>query len=173
MKQNAALSILTPFSSKSAKKWEGADQKPEIGWGVSENCYLCYYFSFVPFFTSVEADMYVFQVKESILKGFEKILYFVFPKNVVLCHRPRGRFCGCARNRLQFWCFVKAEWNINHTEGYWKFEQLIPFCMVVAPIYLQSERSPLKYVGTKVHWPLCKPMVQFCVILMWLPRPNK
>ena len=33
----------------------------------SENYYLCYYFSFVPFFTSDEADMYVFQVKESIL----------------------------------------------------------------------------------------------------------
>ena len=27
---------------------------------------------FVPFFTSVGADMYVFQVKESILHGFEK-----------------------------------------------------------------------------------------------------
>ena len=27
MKQNVALSILTPFSSKSAKKWEGATPK--------------------------------------------------------------------------------------------------------------------------------------------------
>ena len=50
----------------------------------SENHYLYYYFSFVPFFTSVETtDMYVFQVKESILKGFEKIGHFVFLKNVV------------------------------------------------------------------------------------------
>ena len=122
MKQNVAPSILTPFSSKSAKKWEGAAQKPEIGWGVrggSENRYLCYYFSFVPFFTSVEADMYVFQVKESILKGSEKKDISFSPKNVVLCHiRPRGRFCECARNCLQFWCLVRSEWKINPTEGY-------------------------------------------------------
>ena len=30
MKQNIALNILTPFSSKSAKKWEGAVQKTEL-----------------------------------------------------------------------------------------------------------------------------------------------
>ena len=106
------------FHQNRPKNEKVPTKKPKFDEGGSENCYLCYYFSFVPFFTSVQADMYVFQVKESILKGFEKIGHFVFPKNVVLCHRPRGRFCGCARNRLQFWCFVKAEWNINHTEGY-------------------------------------------------------
>ena len=122
MKQNVALSILTPFSSKSAKKWEGAAPK-NLNWmrgvqGGSENHYLCYYLSFVPFFTSAKADMYVFQVKESILKGFEKIGHFAF-SNVVLYHiRLRGRFCGCAQHRLQFWCFVNAEWKINHTGGY-------------------------------------------------------
>ena len=67
MKQNVALSILTPFSSKSAKKWEGATQKTKLDEGGSkersENHYLSYYFGFVPFLTSVEADMYVFQVK--------------------------------------------------------------------------------------------------------------
>ena len=67
MKQNVALSILTPFSSKSAKKW-GAAQKTEL----DEGGLLCY----VPFFTSV---MYVFQAEESILNGFEKIGHFIFP----------------------------------------------------------------------------------------------
>ena len=33
MKQNVALSILTPFSSKSVKKWEGAAQKTELDEG--------------------------------------------------------------------------------------------------------------------------------------------
>ena len=73
------------------------------GKGVLDISILCYNLSFVHFFTNVEANVYVFEVKESILKGFEKIGHFVFQNNVVLCHsRPRGRFCGCARNRLQF-----------------------------------------------------------------------
>ena len=33
MKQKVALGILTPFSSKSAKKWEGAAQKTELDEG--------------------------------------------------------------------------------------------------------------------------------------------
>ena len=33
MKQNVALSILTPFSSKSTKKWEGAAQKNKLDEG--------------------------------------------------------------------------------------------------------------------------------------------
>ena len=123
MKQNVAMSILTPFSSKSAKKMRRCRPK-KLKWmrgseEGSENYYLCYYFRFVPFFTSVEVDMYVFQVKESILQGFERIGHFVFPKNVVLCQiRPRGRFCGCARNLLQFRSFVTAKSKINPTEGY-------------------------------------------------------
>ena len=36
MKQNVVLSILTPFSSKSAEKWEGAAQKTELDEGGSE-----------------------------------------------------------------------------------------------------------------------------------------
>ena len=42
---------------------------------------------------------------------------------------------------------------------FWRFEHLIPFCLVVVPIYLHSECSPLGCVGTKVRWPLCKPMI--------------
>ena len=58
------------------------------GKGVLEISILCYNLSFVHFFTNVEANVRVFEVNESILKGFEKIGHFVFmvfPKNVVLC----------------------------------------------------------------------------------------
>ena len=67
MKQNVALSILTPFSSKSAKKWEGAAPKTKLDEGGLKITIYVNILVFVPFSTSVEADMYVFQVKESIL----------------------------------------------------------------------------------------------------------
>ena len=62
MKQNVVLSIFTPFSSESAKKW-GAAQKTELDKGVpkgSENYYLMLLSSVQVFFASVDADMYVF-----------------------------------------------------------------------------------------------------------------
>ena len=53
MKQDVVLSILTPFSSKSAKRFEGAAQKTELDEGVQGGglkiTILCYYLSFVPF----------------------------------------------------------------------------------------------------------------------------
>ena len=121
MKQNVALSILTPFSSKSAKKWEGAAQKTKLDEGGPrgglEITILCYYLSFVHFFTNVEAKVHVSEVKESIFQGFEKIQPFVFSKTLVLPQiKPWGRFCGCVRNPFNFLCFVYVEWKIDHSE---------------------------------------------------------
>ena len=67
MKQNVHFDT---FFIKIGQKW-GAAQKTELDKGVqggSENYYLCYYLSFTPLLTNVEADMYVFQVKASILQ---------------------------------------------------------------------------------------------------------
>ena len=67
MKQNVHFDT---FFIKIGQKWEGAAQTTELEEGVqggSENYYLCYYLSFTPILTNVEADMYVFQVKASIL----------------------------------------------------------------------------------------------------------
>ena len=83
MKQNVVLSILTPFSSEWAKKW-GAAQKTELDKGVpkgSENYYLMllssenYHLmllSSVPFFASVDADMYVFRSRNPFFKVLKK-----------------------------------------------------------------------------------------------------
>ena len=72
MKQNVALSILTPFSSKSATKVP----PKKLNWMTRGVCYIMN-----PFFTSVY--MYVFQAEESILHGFEKIGLH-FPKKCCL-----------------------------------------------------------------------------------------
>ena len=90
MKQNVALSILTPFSSKSAKKWEGAAQKTKLDEGGprgSGNYYFMVLFEFCTlFFTNVEANVHIFEVKESIFQGFEKNLTFRFFENA--CFTP-------------------------------------------------------------------------------------
>ena len=67
MKQNVALSILTPFSSKSTKKWEGAAQKTELDEGVRGGLKITIYVIFLVLypFSPVLKLMYVFQ-------GFEK-----------------------------------------------------------------------------------------------------
>ena len=120
MKQNVAPSILTPFSSKSAKKWDDATQKTKLDEGSKGGLKitnLCYYLSFVSFFTNVEAYIHVFEVKESIFQGFEKIRPFVFPKMLALSQiKLRGCFCCCARNPFKYWCFVTVEWKIDHSE---------------------------------------------------------
>ena len=120
MKQNVALNILTTFSSKSAKKWEGAAQKTEFDAGVqggSDNYYFMLLVEFCTFFINVEANMYVFEVKESIFQGFEKIWPFIFSKTLILREiKPRGRFCACAQNLFKFWCFVNVERKKNHSE---------------------------------------------------------
>ena len=122
MKQNVALSILTPLSSKLAKKWEGAAQKTELDdggpRGSLEITILCYYFTYITFLP-IEANVHVFEVKESVFQGFEKIQSFIFSKTLVFPHiKLRGRFCGCALNPFIFLCFVNVEWKIAHSEVY-------------------------------------------------------
>ena len=117
-------------------------------------------FEFCTLFTSVEAVMCVSRSRNPFCKVLKIIYEILFSQkmlpNVILgCE---GAFVD-VRNLLQFWCFVNADWKINLTEGY--SENL----STVAPVYLWSECSSLKCVGSKVHWPLCKPMLQFCVIL--------
>ena len=85
--------------------------------GGLEITILWYYLSFVHYFTNVEVNVHIFEVKESIFQGFEKIQPFVFPKTLVLPQiRLRGRFCGCTRNPFKFLCFVNVEWKIDHSE---------------------------------------------------------
>ena len=135
MKQNVALSILTPFSSKSAKKWEGAAQKTELdGGGVPRKSLkiTIYVIILVLYhFSPVLKQICMFsRSRNPFCKVLKKIGRFVFPKNV-LCHiRPRGRFCGCAQNCLQFWCFVNAKWKINPTEGYSENLSIFKFLFV-------------------------------------------
>ena len=83
MKQDVVMSILTPFSSKSAKNWEGATQKTELDEGVqggrSENYYFMLLFEFCTLLTSVEANMYIHFWHQGIqFQGFEKIWHFGF-----------------------------------------------------------------------------------------------
>ena len=61
--------------------------------------------------------IYVFEVKETIFKDFEKTWPFVFSKNLILCQIKRwGRFYGCAQTLWKCWCFVNVEWKINHSQ---------------------------------------------------------
>ena len=121
MKQNVALSILTPFSTKSAKKWEGAAQKTKLDEGVQgglEITILCYYLSFVHFFTKVEANVHVLEVKKSIFQGFEKNQPSVFFRirlfYPILSHE--GALVAVRETLSILLCFVSVEWKIGHSK---------------------------------------------------------
>ena len=65
------------------------------------------------------------------------------------------------------WIFVNQEWKINPQKVIPNNELFIPFCLVMASIYLCSECS-VELCMEKVQWPLCKPMVRFCVMFKCL-----
>ena len=77
MMQYDPLSILTPFILKLAKKWDSAALKTKSGkgglWGGLKNDNLDQIFYFTWYFIDFSAVMYLFEVKESILKSFVKI----------------------------------------------------------------------------------------------------
>ena len=132
MKQNVALSILTPFSSKKKKKKmrrcrpknknkNKKKQKNKNGGGGLRGVWKLLFYGIIwvlyTFFTNAEANVHIFEVKEFIFQGFEKIKPFVFSKMLVLPQiKLRGRFCGCAQNPFNFLCFVNVEWKIDHSE---------------------------------------------------------
>ena len=89
-------------------------KKPSWMGGGPEITILFYYLSFVHFLTN--GNVHVFEVKESIFQGSEKIQPFVFLKTLVLHQiKPRGRFCGCVWSPCNFLCFVNVEWKIDHS----------------------------------------------------------
>ena len=97
MMQYDPLSILTPFLLKSAKKWDSATLKTKSDkgglWG-SENDNLVQIFYFIWYFTDFSVVMYLFEVKESILKSFVKIGPSMLKKMAVLRQiKAQGRFC--------------------------------------------------------------------------------
>ena len=78
MMQHDPLSILTPFSLKSAKKWDSAAQKTEFDKGGSVGglkikIWVKYLISHHILLIFV-ADVYLFEVKESSSESFAKIL---------------------------------------------------------------------------------------------------
>ena len=95
VKQNIALSILTPFSSKIGQKNEKGPPK-QLNWmrvkGGLEIVIYVIFLSFVPFLTSGVAGIYVFEVKKSIFQGFEKIGPLFFQKNVYIILSCEGAF---------------------------------------------------------------------------------
>ena len=90
--------------------------KNRIGWGGSkgglEITILCYYLSFEHFFTNVEANIHIFEVKESIFQGFEKIQPSVFSKTP---DKSARALLWLQAKPFPFLCFVNVEWKIDHS----------------------------------------------------------
>ena len=78
--------------------------------GDLEITILCYYLSFVHFFTNAEAYVHVFEVKESIFQGFEKIQPFNFRKHLFYPRLSReGAFVAARKILSILLCFVNVE----------------------------------------------------------------
>ena len=117
MKQNVSLSILTPFSSKSAKKIEGATQKTNWMRGPRGVWKLLFYVIRVlyPFYQCWSKYVCFWGQGIHFLRFWKNTTFCFFSKILVLRQiKPRGRFCGCTRNLFNFWCYV--EWKIDHAE---------------------------------------------------------
>ena len=121
MKQNVVLSILKPFLSISAKKWEGAAQKTEFDEGDQggpEHYYFTLLFEFCTFFTNIEANMYFLQSRNPFFKVLIKYDLSFFGKllfNVRLSRK--GAFVPARITfSIKFWCFVNVEWKIHHSD---------------------------------------------------------
>ena len=140
MKQNVALNILTPFSSKLAKKWEGAAQKTEFDEGVqggSENYYFMLLVEFCTFFYQCWSKFVCFWGQGIHFSRFWKKYDLLFFQNSKLRQiKPWGRFCACAQNLFKFWCFVNVEWKKPFRSTFWKFEHFTSIRLAMAAIWV-------------------------------------
>ena len=111
-----ALSILTPFSSKSAEKWEGTAQTPKLDEGGPRGVWkLLFYviiwvlYTFLPMLKQI----YMFlRSMNPFFKVLTKIQPFVFSKTLVLPKITlQGHFRGFTRNPFNFLYFVNVEWK--------------------------------------------------------------
>ena len=119
IKQNVALIILTPFFIKIGQKMRRCcPEKPKLDEGGLKITIYVIILVLYPLSPVLKLICMFSRSRNPFCKVL-KNRTFVFPENVVLYHiMPRGHFCRCARNCLQFWCFVNAKWKIKPTEGY-------------------------------------------------------
>ena len=144
MKQNVALSILTPFSSKSAKKWEGAAQKTESDEGGprgSGNYYFMVLFEFCTFSYQCWSRCTYFWGQGIHFSRFWKNSLFCFFRKRLFY--PRGTRLSCegafvaARETLSIFMFCKCRMKDRPFRStFWKFEHFTPICLAVAATWV-------------------------------------